>query len=163
MKLIAAFIVAITLPALLITAYYLFGQYVIFEPDDPYIWVRTRKFLLSSIFVSGAFVLLLGVPAYFLLRWAKAIKWWSTIGTGFLLGAVPASIFMWPPSYGDLSASVNGIPTVVNGVPTFEGWMQFLYGSFAIGMLGAAGAFGFWLVWRISPNKALQPTGNAGG
>jgi hypothetical protein len=141
----------------------LYGQFVIFEPNDPYIWVRTNKFLISSVFVSGGIVLLLGVPAYFLLRWLKAVTWWSTTGTGFLLGAMPASIFTWPASSSNFSASVNGIPTVVNGVPTFEGWVQFLYGSFAIGLLGTAGAFGFWLIWRRIPNKALQPTGKAGG
>ena len=155
MKLIGAFLIATIVPAILITAYYLYGQFVIFEPDDPYIWVRTRKFLFSSMFVSGGFVFLLGVPAYFLLRWLKAITWWSTIGAGFLLGAIPAAIFTWPASNSNFSASVNGIPTVVKGVPTSEGWLQFLYGSFSIGLLGVAGAFGFWLIWRISPNKAI--------
>lgn len=100
--------------------------------------------------------MLLGVPAYFLLRWAKVIEWWSTIGTGFLLGAVPYSIFTWPASSGNFSASVNGIPTVVSGAPTLEGWTQFLYGCFAIGILGAAAALGFWLVWRISSYKAIN-------
>lgn len=93
MKLIGAFLMATIAPAMLITAYYLYGQFVIFEPDDPYIWVRTKKFLFSRMIVSGGFVLLLGVPAYLILRRFNAITWWSTVGTGFLLAAVPAAIF----------------------------------------------------------------------
>ena len=152
MKLLLSFIAAIILPALMISAWYLYGQFQVFDVNDPYIWVRTGKFVVSSLWVSGGFVLLLGLPAFLILRWAKAVKWWSTVGTGFLLGAIPAAIFSWPVhSERNFSASVNGVPTIIDGVPTLEGWLQFTYGAVLLGFLGAAGAMAFWLVWRREP------------
>jgi hypothetical protein len=153
MRLIAAFVSAIILPALLMTAWYLYGQFMTFESDDPYIWVRTRGFLALCIAVSAGFVFLLGVPAYFLLRRLNVIRWWSTLATGFILGAIPMAILTWPLRYPELktNASVNGVQTVIDGVPTMAGWLQFLEGVSFLGVCGLVGALAFWLA---APNKS---------
>ena len=153
MRLIIAFISAVLIPALLMTAWYLYGQFITFEPDDPYIWVRTRGFLALCIVVSAVFVLALGLPAYFLLRRFNIIRWWSTLSVGFILGAIPMAIFTWPLKYPEMktSASVNGVQTMIDGVPTVAGWLQFIEGVSFLGACGMVGAFAFWLA---APNKS---------
>jgi len=150
MKLSLSFLAAITAPAVLMVAWYLYGQFEMFEPDDPYIWVRTSKFMFMSTAISASYVLILGVPAFLLLRWLNAIRWWSTLGAGFVLGAVPVAIFTWPLRYAEFksSASVDGVQTMIDGVPTLNGWFQYIYGASFMGACGAAGALAFWLVWR---------------
>jgi len=96
-------------------------------------------------------------PAYYLLLKLRAIRWWSTILVGFVLGAIPMAVFTWPLKYPELktSASVDGVQTMINGIPTVAGWLQFIYGVSFFGVCGIAGALAFWLV---APNKQLQPT-----
>lgn len=155
MRLTIAFISAIFLPTLLMTAWYLYGQFMTFESDDPYIWVRTRNFLILCIAVSSGFVFVLGVPAYFLLQRLKAVRWWSTLATGFTLGAVPMAIFTWPLKSPELksSASVNGVQTMIDGVPTMAGWFQFIEGVLFLGVCGMVGSLAFWLA---APNKSSK-------
>lgn len=139
------------------TVWYLYGQFEIFEPDDPYIWVRTRGFLGLSLFVSAGFVLLLGIPTYFILRRLNLVSWWSTLGSGFALAAVPMAIFTWPLRYLELktNASVNGVVTMIDGTPTMAGWAQFIEGVTFLGVCGLVGALAFWLA---APNKFRQGT-----
>ncbi|MUH73202.1 hypothetical protein [Psychrosphaera haliotis] len=155
MKIVFAFLAAILLPALLITAWYLYGQFVTFEHDDPYIWVRTRGFLAICITVSAGFVVFLGLPTYFLLRKLNSVNWWATLISGFVLGAIPMAIFTWPLRYPEMktSASVNGVKTMIDGVPTLDGWLQFLQGVSFLGVCGMVGALAFWLA---APNKPLK-------
>lgn len=155
MRIVLAFIAAIALPTILMTCWYLYGQFQVFETDDPYIWVRTRGFLGITAFISAGFVLLLGLPAYILLRYFKLINWWSTLLSGFCLGALPMAIFTWPIRYADMnsSSSVNGVQTMIDGVPTMAGWLQFLEGVLFFGAFGLAAALAFWLI-APAPERA---------
>lgn len=151
MKLAIAFVSAFVCPALMITAWYLHGQCAILEADDPYIWIRTRGFFFLCLIFSAGFVLLLGVPSYFLLRKFDKIHLWSTLLAGFILSAVPMAIFSWPSRF--TNASLNGVQTVIDGIPTIAGWLQFIGGITFIGGCGIAGAFAFWLA---APNKFVN-------
>ena len=157
MRITLAFLSAAALPALLMVLWYLFGQFQTFEADAPYIWVRTGNFALLCLFFSAAFVFLLGLPAYVVLRWLKLVRCWSTLTAGFILAAVPMAIFTWPLRYPELktSASVNGVQTMINGVPTMADWFQFVQGVSFFGACGLVGALAFWLV---APNKFRQGT-----
>lgn len=150
MKILAAFLVAIMLPACLMTLWYLYEQFAIFEASDPYIWVRTRGFLRMCMAISAAHVVVLGVPTYLLLRKLSVIRWWTIVGSGFVLGAVSVAVFSWPLRYQEFgaSASVDGVTTMINGIPTMAGWLQYAYSVSFFGVCGAIGAFGFWVVWR---------------
>lgn len=154
MRITFAVLAAILAPAGVMALLYLYGQFMTFEADDPYIWVRTRGFLIICLLVSAAYVVVLGIPAYLLLRWRNAVHWWSAIASGFVLGAIPVALIAWPLQHAghNTSASVNGVPTLIDGVPTTAGWMQYLYGVSQFGALGALGAFAFWLVLRMRPN-----------
>jgi len=150
MRLFLAFLAAILAPTLILAAWYLYGQFQTFDSADPYIWIRTRSFLTICLVISAAYVVALGIPAYALLRWRKAIRWWSTIAMGFLLGVIPPAVLFWPLRYGELktTSSFNGAQTMIDGMPTAAGWMQYLAGITSFGALGGVGAFAFWLVAR---------------
>ncbi|MGN6229474.1 MAG: hypothetical protein ACTHNM_18760 [Dyella sp.] len=158
MKITLAFLAAILVPVGLMGGWYLWGQFAMFKPDDPYIWIRTGHFLILCALISAAFVLVLGIPAYLLLRWRKAVRWWSTIASGFVLGAVPVAVFSWPLRFSQgASATVDGVPTLVNGAPTLAGWLQYLESVAFFGACGAAAATTFWLIAR-SPNHSSKRT-----
>jgi len=149
-RLTIAFLAAILAPACLLAAWYLYGQFQAFDAADPYIWVRTRGFLSICLMISAAHVVVLGIPAYALLRWRKAIRWWSTIATGFILGAIPVAVVAWPLRYAELksSSTVDGVQTMIDGMPTIAGWTQYFEGLSFFGACGALGAFAFWLTAR---------------
>lgn len=166
MKQIAlALLAAILLPAFLMTLLYLYGQFQVFEPSDPYIWVRTRGWLFICLAVSAAYVVLLGLPTFLLLKKLKAVRWWSTVGAGIVLAAVPPSILSWPLRYSEMhtTSSINEVQTIIDGVPTMAGWLQYFQGISFMGACGAVGALAFWLVWRNEPQPSLQADGPASG
>ena len=154
------FLSAALAPALLVSAWYLYRQFMIFEPDDTYIWFSTRGFLLLYYDVALGFVLVLGVPLFFVLRYCGLIRWWSVLLSGFALAAIPMGIYTWPMKYPNLNATVNGVPTIVNGVPTLEGWIQFGQGVVVFGCYGLGGALAVWLV---APNKSNKAQPSAAG
>lgn len=142
--------------------WYLVGQFSSFDPDDPYIWVRTKNFTLICLTVAAGHVLVLGLPGFLILRTLNAIRWWSTVSVGFVLGCIPVAVWAWPFRYAELRSSASHwggekmVHTMINGVPTLEGWLS--YGGVVafMGACGAVGGLGFWLIWRR--NEAQQPT-----
>jgi hypothetical protein len=148
MKVILAFLFAAAFPVLLMVLWYLYGQFQTFESSDPYIWVRTRNFAIICFIVSAGFVFLLGLPTYFVLRKFRLVRRWPTLLAGFSLAAIPMAIFTWPFKHlaTKTSASVNGVQTMIDGVPTLVGWLQFVQGVMFLGVLGLLSAWAFWLV-----------------
>lgn len=148
MRIVIAFFSAAFFPALLMSVWSLYGLFMDFGVGDEYVWVRAGSYFTLYLVVSLGYVFLLGAPAYYLLGRFKLIRWWSTIGTGFILGAFPMAVFIWPLKYSELrgSASVNGVKTMINGVPTMEGWLQFVSIVSFFGACGMVGALAFWLV-----------------
>jgi hypothetical protein len=159
MKITLAFLAAILVPVGLTTGWYLWDQFNTFKPDDPYIWVRTGNFLSLCALVSAVYVIALGIPAYLVLRWRNAVRWWSSIASGFVLGAAPVAVLSWPLRFSQgASASVDGVRTLVNGIPTFAGWLQYLESAVLFGACGAASATAFWLIAR-RPNSSFKADG----
>ena len=159
MRLIIAFAAAVLAPTCALALWYLYGQFVAFDSGDPYIWVRTRGFLLLCLAISAGHVIVLGIPAYLVLRWRGALRWWSALLSGFVLGAIPVGVLSWPLRYPDLksSATVNGVQTMIDGIPTMAGWLQYLGGLSFFGACGAFAAAAFWLVRSMSPNNSFKP------
>jgi len=147
---VLALVAATVVPAVLIALWYLYAQFITFPADDAYIWVRTMNFLVLCLTISGLHVALLGGPAFALLRWKKAIRWWTSLATGFILATVPVALFTWPLRFPELrtSATMNGVQTMVDGAPTAAGWMQYTQGVVFFGACGALSGLVFWLVWR---------------
>lgn len=152
MRTLLAFVTAAVAPVLPWVLYYLYDQLERFPPDDPYIWVRSRNFFLICAAISSAHVLLLGVPAYALLRWRLkgSIRWWVSISAGIVLATIPIAVFSWPLKQAALrtSVTINGVQTMVDGTPTVAGWTRYVEGVGFFGACGALSGLAFWLVWR---------------
>lgn len=150
MRLILAFLAAICVPACVGTAMYLYGQFMVFEPDAPYILIRTRTVMFACLAISMLHVVVLGIPGFLILRWRRALSWPSILLTGFVLGAIPGAILSWPLQYAGMQASAihDGVATMIDGVPTLAGWLDYVGGVFVLGAYGVSGAAAFWLVQR---------------
>ncbi|OWJ67902.1 hypothetical protein [Inquilinus limosus] len=105
--------------------------------------------LLAVFIVALGHALILGLPIALLYR-AKRWQWPGlAVATGFLIGAIPIGVVIWPvePRPG-ASTRINGVLVSVDGVPTLAGWLDFLRLLGVFGALGAAGALAFWLTLR---------------
>ena len=126
-----------------------------------------RVMLLVSIcvvVVAGAFVILLGVPVFLLLYrrgWVGAIP----LGlSGFLLAVLPVGILNWPirKDGGGYSGDWYGhyVVFIIDGVPTFYGWLSYAATVLEYGLHGLAGALVFLVIWRrqsdVSEKAKLQ-------
>ena len=80
---------------------------------------------LVTLPFTSLFVLLLGVPAFLILRQFRPGAWWSVALVGLILGVVTAYLLRLP------------------GVPSFETVML-------DGLLGVLSALSFWLIWKSS-------------
>jgi hypothetical protein len=55
------------------------------------------------------------------------------------------------------SAVIDGVQTMIEGVPTLAGWLQYLEGVFFFGACGACGGLFFWFSLRImSSNRSFK-------
>lgn len=111
------FLVAAALPALML------GALTLATPNGPTLGMiigLSPFILIFSALVTGT----LGVPAFFLGKRMKLIRWWSASISGFVIGAGASIILQWHS--GVASATTT------------------LYGT--IGMISG---FAFWLIWRL--------------
>jgi hypothetical protein len=147
-----AFVAAATAPAVIVLAPY--GWLLIGEPgsSDPNDWVRFYRVATLIAVTAVGYVVILGIPAFLLLRWRKAIHWWSTTAAGFVVVFLLAAFDGWPAGGGVSESHWDGgkmVWTVVSGVPTLEGWVRYIEEVVAFGVFGAIGGFAFWLVWHL--------------
>jgi hypothetical protein len=158
-KYFVAFLAACVVPALFIIVPYAFGS---LSMGDSYGWVRIKNFSVMTLLISGAHVVLLGVPLFLVLAVKNMVRGWSAIISGFVLGSIPVAVWAWPLRYaaGSSSSHWDGekmVNTMVNGVVTIAGWLSYVKGVLFMGAFGAIGGLSFWLVWRLmSPNKSLN-------
>lgn len=76
-------------------------------------------------FFSTLATIVFGVPAFFLLRHFKLITWWAALGVGVVIGGL-VSVILRLPSAPHLHDLMTMMP------------------------IGAASAFSFWLIWRLT-------------
>lgn len=123
-----------------------------------------RVGLLAFVLASLS-VVLLGLPTFLLFKHRRLVRWWSATVSGFFLGALPTALISWPykPSSGSGYSTWDGhkvVEYVVNGVRAHAGWVQYILGSGGMGLMGAASAVMFWVVWRllVGPNQSSKRT-----
>lgn len=104
---------------------------------------------LFAFVVTLGHALILGLPLGLLYRAKRWHRPDLAIATGFLIGAIPMGVLIWPVQHRPGSSTrVNGVLVSVDGIPTLAGWLDFLRLLGIFGALGAAGALTFWLVLR---------------
>ncbi|MGK9171218.1 hypothetical protein KXR53_33315 [Inquilinus limosus] len=112
---------------------------------------QTIALLPVTFAVTLGHAVLLGLPIALLYRAKRWQRGSLAIATGFLIGAIPAGILTWPIRPSSRSTmTVNGVVTMVDGVPTLAGWIEYLRFLGVAGSFGALGALAFWLVLRWS-------------
>jgi hypothetical protein len=108
--------------------------------------------------IALAHAVLLGLPLFLVFR----LKGWVNVTTcvvfGCAVGAVPAGVLTWPMQHPEFqtNASVDGVPTIVNGIITSAGWVSYGKPLIYFGSFGALGGFAFWiaLTWSGTFGKA---------
>lgn len=92
----------------------------------------------------------LGLPLFLILQLWGRIGIASCALGGFLIGALPAGMLVWTSMIGVQNASSGGKATVINGVLTTSGWIEFAYTTGFMGLFGVAGGLAFWVAMRLS-------------
>jgi hypothetical protein len=133
-KWIAALLIGAIVPAALVA--YALGSAGVFPP---------------ALAITLGHAVILGVPAALLYR---RLKWRSpafALAGGLLIGALPAGVYFWPvdPRHGT-NAWTGTTQTLLDGVPTWAGWVEYLQMLAGFGCLGALGAIAFWLTLKIA-------------
>jgi len=127
------------------------------------LWVGQLKHLPQEYLASLAMftleaavthAVLLGTPLFFALHRLNWLRAWSCPLAGLVLASLPKAIQSWPLRLAQPHVSVSMrlgdkmVQTVVNGVVTPAGWLEYarVIGIYAV--LGAIGGLVFWLIWR---------------
>jgi hypothetical protein len=120
---------------------------------------------LLAFVLASVWIVLLGLPTFFIFQHRCLVRWWSAAVSGFFLGAIPMALVSWPwrPGLDSGYSAWDGhkmVDYVVHGVPTNAGWVQYFLSSGSVGLMGAATAVMFWLVWRliVGPNQSSKRT-----
>jgi hypothetical protein len=108
--------------------------------------------------IALAHTVFLGLPLFLVFRLKRWVNVTTCVVFGFAVGAVPDGVLTWPMEHLELhaSASVDGVPTIINGVITAAGWVSYVKPLIYFGSFGALGGFAFWvaLIWSGSFGKA---------
>ena len=118
--------------------------------------------ILSQSLRGGVFVfaialghaLVLGLPL-FAIFWARGwVNLASCTMMGFLVGALPWSVVVSVPILRGMTTWTNGMPMLVDGVPTPGGWINILWGLAFFGTFGALAGLAFGLTFRWWPGTS---------
>ena len=138
---------------------------VFFAALLPAIFFGTSRVGLLAFVLALLWIVLLGLPTFFIFNHRGLVRWWSAAISGFFLSAVPMALVSWPyhPDRGSGYSAWDGhkmVDYIVRGVPTHAGWVQYFLSSCGMGLVGAASAVTFWVVWRLTvgPNHSSKRT-----
>jgi hypothetical protein len=129
------------------------------EPWNIVVVSEALTFARLTFIVALAHALILGLPLFFFLRSIYRLGIASCVLAGFLVGTVPFGVLGLISMFGVQSASTRGTPTIINGVPTLAGWIEYAYAAGFTGLFGLAGGLTFWVVMRVSGQLAGEPNG----
>lgn len=109
---------------------------------------------VPALVVTIVHALVLGLPAVLLFHYKRWSNTAATVAVGFVIGALPVGILVWPLRPGSgISTSGSSGPTVIDGIPTWAGWLEYLVVAGGAGLLGALGALVLWVT--LSALRAL--------
>lgn len=117
-------------------------------------WTSFFAIVVFIAVISSLHVIILGIPAFIIGWYFKMIRWWTSIIVSFIIGALPTAFFLWPLKYPELQTTSSRwdgdkmVQTMIKGVPTLTGWMDWISAFTVMGLFGVSGGLVFWLVWR---------------
>jgi hypothetical protein len=114
------------------------------------LWHRAEIAPLAFVFTFGialAHAVLFGLPLFLVFRSKGWINILTCVVFGFAVGAVPDGVLTWPMQHAVLyaSRSVDGVPTIIDGVITAAGWVSYVKPVIYCGLFGALGGVAFWV------------------
>ena len=116
----------------------------------------TEVFAIAAAITLGH-VVLLGLPVALLfgrLNWRSPVL---ALAGGLLVGALPAGLYFWPLDPGRGTSAWSGdTATLIDGVPTWAGWLEYVVMLVGFGCLGELGAFAFWLTLKVTGELRAQ-------
>ena len=101
--------------------------------------------------------IVLGVPAYLLLKRLRIVSPWPTIATAALIGALFPRLSHWYRLDSSSSISINGCEIVAHGVTTACGYRHLALEMILPAFVGATAGLVFWLIyaggWRLRASQ----------
>jgi hypothetical protein len=152
----SALLIAAAVVALLVTG--LIAQTI----KEPWNTAVVSEFLGTArltFLVALGHAIVLGLPLFLFLRAKSLVGIMSCALGGFVVGAIGPALFGLMAMFGNASynASSGGRATIVNGVPTLAGWIDYAQAVGYAGLIGLAGGLTFWLVMRLSGQIPPEP------
>lgn len=146
MRLVLAVLAAAAVPSLMMGASVLLDRLVNLSLSitDSYMWFGIFVTFVLTMFFTVGYVLLVGIPAYALLRRFGYSGWQPFAISGAAFGAIPAAVMTWPLKY----SCIRPYDLIT---PFTERWIEFLVVIVLCAVAGAVAAQAFRL---ILPNKA---------
>jgi hypothetical protein len=97
--------------------------------------------------IALAHAVLLGLPLFLVLRSKGLVNVVTSVVFGFAVGAVPDGGLTWPMQHAayTMTASVEGVSTIIDGIPTAAEWASYIKPVIYCGSLGALGGLAFWV------------------
>ena len=132
-----------------------------------YIYVSAHSAQLNGLWfvlavawlVCLAHIVLLGLPIFSLLRRRDKLKWSTISSAGFLAGAIPLALLMYPSQHEGYSSSANWHGNYVslyeNGEPTRYAWLSHAEQCMLFGILGTLTAVVLWRVWAMLGSRPV--------
>lgn len=116
------------------------------------VWLRL------TFIVALVHAVVLGLPLFLALRSRSSVGIVACALGGFGIGAVGIALLGLLGMFGNGSynASTGGVPTIVHGVPTLAGLVEYAASVGQMGLVGLTGGLTFWLAMRLSGQLTAQ-------
>jgi len=122
--------------------------------------------LRLTFLVALAHAIVFGLPLFLFLRSKSCVGIIACALGGFIVGAAGPAALGLLSMFGNSSYNAwsGGSATIVSGVPTLAGWLQYAQTVGFMGLIGLCGGLTFWLTMRLSgqippePKVAERPT-----
>jgi hypothetical protein len=108
--------------------------------------------LRLTFLVALAHAVVFGLPLFLFLRSKSCVGIIACAVGGFIVGAAGPTVLGLLSMFGNSSYNAwsGGRATIVNGVPTLTGWLEYAQSVGFIGLIGLCGGLTFWLTMRLS-------------
>lgn len=106
------------------------------------------RIVFVAFLVTAAHSVLLGLPLALILNKFNRITQGNSLIGGFVVGSIAFGIWAWPLKYPELKTNAwrgaERTQTMIDGVPTLAGWMDYFLLAGLLGFFGLIGGSIFW-------------------